>query len=469
MKKIKLFLNRRLPEKHIMIGGGKSIKSIHLSAKAQIFCIILFLLAVGFVGKMSLFYARFNQQMDHAKETTQLAEMQYRALLSEMTVYKEHLAKISADLDQNQTQIAAMLEGTTPLDVPPSASKGATVFGRLSGLKQGILSLAFHREAEDITASQERERIRLYSDQERIKNEIAYLDSNLSVKAKSKKQMEHLEKADMNIKKAILQRDLALSQTKTLFERVKDLELLVEEMQNAHFMTLDRVGKMADGGKENLDKKLAEVVTRLNRHEKEFSRIVSGIRKENEKKHGMGGPYIPVSEDLDGIGLKQKELNDKLRETHKKLDKWEDYSALYEMLPLGQPTYGYWVSCAYGPRLDPFNRGRSMHDGIDLATNSGTPVYATGPGVVTFAGSAGSYGLMVEVTHGMGIKSRFAHLKSFSVKKGEKVAAGQQIAKVGSTGRSTGPHLHYELRIGNKTTNPTYFMRVARDAKKGSE
>lgn len=466
MKKTKLFLSRSLPARHVVIGGGKSIKSVHISTKAQLMLIAVMGLMVAFMGNTVAFYFKYNRQLEKAYETASMAETQYRALLSEMTVYKDHIAKISADLDQNQNQIASLLEGTTPLS-NVKRTNSSTVLSRLSRIKQGVLSLAFHREAEDITASQEKERIRLFNDQERIKTEISYLDKNLTKKT-TPNIPAHLEKADMNVRKAILQRDLALSQTKMLFERVKDLELLVEEMQNAHFMTLERVAKMADGGNTAVTKKLSDIMPQLQRYEKEFGRLVAGIRQQNERKNGVGGPYVPVSEDLDSTGLKQAALNKKLKETHKKLDAWEEHIALYDVLPLGQPTYNYRVSCAYGPRLDPFNRGRSMHDGIDLATKSGTPVYATAPGVVTFAGSAGSYGLMIEVTHGQGIKSRFAHLKSYSVKKGDKVTPGQKIAEVGNTGRSTGPHLHYELRMGDKTVNPTNFMRVARNAKKSS-
>jgi murein DD-endopeptidase MepM/ murein hydrolase activator NlpD len=114
----------------------------------------------------------------------------------------------------------------------------------------------------------------------------------------------------------------------------------------------------------------------------------------------------------------------------------------------------------FGVRDDPFHRGAAMHPGIDLAGAYGTPVYATADGVVTRAGwNNGGYGNMVELDHGRGIATRYGHMSAVLVHEGDHVTRGEQIGRMGSTGRSTGNHLHYEVRIDGRPVNPIPFMK----------
>jgi murein DD-endopeptidase MepM/ murein hydrolase activator NlpD len=121
------------------------------------------------------------------------------------------------------------------------------------------------------------------------------------------------------------------------------------------------------------------------------------------------------------------------------------------------PTQGR-ISSRYGYRKSPFTGRREFHEGIDIAASTGTPVRATGTGVVTFAGWHSGYGQTVMIDHGYGFKTRYAHNSKLVVKKGMRVEKGDVIAYVGSTGRSTGPHLHYEVHLNGKTQNPANYL-----------
>ena len=122
------------------------------------------------------------------------------------------------------------------------------------------------------------------------------------------------------------------------------------------------------------------------------------------------------------------------------------------------PADSFWMTSSFGRRKDPFNGGRRMHMGIDLAGRVGLKVFATGDGVVIAAESSKKgYGKEVIISHGFGYLSRYAHLHKISVKRGQKVKRGQLIGNLGSTGRSTGPHLHYEVLHQDKPVNPMYF------------
>ncbi|MEM5492138.1 M23 family metallopeptidase [Hoeflea sp. AS16] len=134
-------------------------------------------------------------------------------------------------------------------------------------------------------------------------------------------------------------------------------------------------------------------------------------------------------------------------------------------LPIGIPAPGRDITSRFGNRRDPFLGRLAFHGGIDFRTPSGTPVYSTGAGVVVHAGRNGGYGKMVEIDHGNGITTRYAHLSAVEVRKGDHVNNGKRIGKSGSTGRSTGPHLHYEVRRNGDAVNPMRFLKAAKKLK----
>ena len=131
-----------------------------------------------------------------------------------------------------------------------------------------------------------------------------------------------------------------------------------------------------------------------------------------------------------------------------------------EALPFGRPAHNVRQTSGFGIRFDPFNRHPAVHAGMDFAGPFMTPIYATAPGTVSFVGVRSGYGNTVEIDHGGGFKTRYAHLASFSVRTGDRVAVGTRIAAMGSTGRSTGVHLHYEVWMNGRPQNPARFVKA---------
>ncbi|MDR3512872.1 MAG: peptidoglycan DD-metalloendopeptidase family protein [Caulobacteraceae bacterium] len=129
-------------------------------------------------------------------------------------------------------------------------------------------------------------------------------------------------------------------------------------------------------------------------------------------------------------------------------------------LPLARPTTDTSQASGFGVRIDPFTGRPAFHPGLDFAGPIMTPVYSTAPGVVSFTGVRNGYGNTVEIDHGHGLKTRFAHLAAISVSVGEHVGVHQRIGGIGSTGRSTGPHLHYEVWVDGRPQNPERFVRA---------
>lgn len=125
---------------------------------------------------------------------------------------------------------------------------------------------------------------------------------------------------------------------------------------------------------------------------------------------------------------------------------------------IGRPLATGWLSSPYGVRKDPFTNVPTMHKGIDYAADIGTPVQATGAGIVAFSGTRSGFGRMIEIDHGAGIRTRYAHLQTLDVQVGDLVTRGVKIGEVGQTGRSTGPHVHYEVLHRGKQVDPTEFV-----------
>ncbi len=144
-----------------------------------------------------------------------------------------------------------------------------------------------------------------------------------------------------------------------------------------------------------------------------------------------------------------------------KLGRWSELMALAQRLPLALPMGGEAeVSSTFGRRTDPFTKQPAFHAGTDFIGPNKAPVMATAPGVVVFAGRKGPYGRAVEIDHGLGVKTRYAHLSSISVQAGETVAYGRPLGTMGSTGRSTGQHLHYEVLLDDEQIDPAKFIEA---------
>jgi murein DD-endopeptidase MepM/ murein hydrolase activator NlpD len=163
---------------------------------------------------------------------------------------------------------------------------------------------------------------------------------------------------------------------------------------------------------------------------------------------GEGGPFIPVHGQPPSTTLTP--------------DKLAALRAMIKTLPVSAPLTSFDVSSPFGVRGDPENGHTGFHTGIDLTAPYDSPVYSTAPGTVTYAGWRDDYGKIVEIDHGNGIATRYAHLHAFTVSVGQRVGAHQQVGYLGSTGRATGPHVHYEVVVNGEPQDPEKFFGLAR-------
>ncbi|APL94937.1 M23 family metallopeptidase [Sphingobium indicum] len=303
---------------------------------------------------------------------------------------------------------------------------------------------------------------------------------------------------------ALAARDKAISSSASQVARYrKSVDQLAQELQErqdfmddlyrTHFgqdgtaPAGDVVGKVdggTKGGTSKLDTKIsvapeAAPLLRIDARQRRFAALLTGaVQKRADKaaaairsfglnpdslarsaaraqNRAMGGPFVP----WEG----QDVLPGEFEKLAKALSRMEFLEASLLAIPSGKPTATPMMSSSYGYRSDPFNGHAAFHAGLDFPGSMGQPILAAASGKVSFVGQRSGYGNVIEVTHGNGILTRYAHLSGFSARVGQQVARGDAIARMGSTGRSTGPHLHFEVRVNGNAINPRRFLEARKD------
>lgn len=178
------------------------------------------------------------------------------------------------------------------------------------------------------------------------------------------------------------------------------------------------------------------------------------LADDNEAK---GGPFMSLATSRDGS------LDPRFERLGLSLARMEALERGLAGIPQVRPARMDYISSGFGYRSDPFNGGAAFHAGLDFKGPLGAPIYAAAKGTVAFAGRKQGYGNCVEINHGNGLMTRYAHMSRFGVVIGQAVGAGDAIGAIGSTGRSTGPHLHFEVRIDGRAVNPRPFLEKGRD------
>ncbi len=222
--------------------------------------------------------------------------------------------------------------------------------------------------------------------------------------------------------------------------RFLKLQRALDQMKDKHETFLKGSAELASANVEQIEETLASV-----------GLSADEVLMRHRSAGGKGGPFIPArlgaEDDLSHV--------DVLNMSFQRLD---GLTSALRFLPLGAPLEDYWITSPFGTRNDPINNLTGVHEGIDLAAAYGSPVMATGDATVTFAGWKSRYGMTVDLDHGMGIRTRYAHLSGIKVAVGQKVTRGTPIGALGDTGRSTGPHLHYEVLASGRPRNPFHFV-----------
>ena len=254
-----------------------------------------------------------------------------------------------------------------------------------------------------------------------------------------------------NINEVSLQRDIAVSERNEMRKKLVELQTMVEDMRAAEIDVIDKVSQIAEREMNKIKNAVKEINAPLKKRGMYFN-----INANNKKQKGRAY-NIPNNNKF----LKEKKVGDKVSKLYKTVDDVAYYREVMSSVPIGRPAWNTKISSYYGSRRDPMKRRKSYHKGVDLSGRTGNKILSPAKGKVLHAGyNKGGYGNVIEIDHGNGFVTRYAHLKKSYVKRGQRLDIGQTIGELGSTGRSTGPHLHYEILYRGRDVDPLPFIRA---------
>lgn len=233
--------------------------------------------------------------------------------------------------------------------------------------------------------------------------------------------------------------------------------------QRAAYRALQRENKQLKKTNQRLSETVTQVQTRLSQFEQRTKtlaiaagvpNIFSGPVDGPREGIGSGGPSSQLTAEPETLVRRQEQLDHELAKVEKRLS---EQAVMLTHTPVLAPVIGV-ITDGFGPRLDPITNRPGFHPGLDMSAAIGTTVFAPADGIVTHADRESGYGKVVRINHGYGFMTLYGHLDRFLVKPGSKVTRGQAIAKVGMTGRTTGPHLHYEVLKDGEEQNPLHYI-----------
>jgi murein DD-endopeptidase MepM/ murein hydrolase activator NlpD len=255
-----------------------------------------------------------------------------------------------------------------------------------------------------------------------------------------------------------------IAELRSRLDRVMSQKMLdqqqVEQRVNALLQWQARISRSLDKAEQKQTATLSDLEERINLRTRRIQTILADLGVKGSRSTGpdaTGGPFVPVKPGQTDTSAFETQLN-RINASSAQIDR---VAQTILTVPLGRPVIGEAdMTSPFGMRKHPIFRRMAIHTGIDLRGDTGDPVRATATGKVTIASRQSGYGNMVEISHGNGLATRFGHLSEINVKVGQVVRIGEIIGSIGSTGLSTGPHLHYETRVNGQPVDPQKFLRA---------
>ena len=420
---------RLFPERQFYYRSRGVVRYLSLGKRTQVLLTILFLAVVGWTGFATV-YLVFKDQIIAAKNTRiNEMELAYEQLSDTLHATQLHFMKLTAELEAKHKQL---------VDLVSLKSHLVKELGEAT------------RELDSVS----RQRDQTLAIKRTLSQRVANLEDTLSVTVDNNDQLDtSLRRAVDQVTALTRQRDTARRTRDTVIAEVENLNGRLAGLKTSQQNLVERI-------QERTEISLGEMETMIE---------ITGLDVDNLLKitgkiqpQGVGGPLLTLATPhRDGPNLGDRFESSVFRlEQH--LGRWEGLQDVLRRLPLSTPVDNYYLSSGFGKRRDPFTKRWAMHAGLDFAGVFRTPVYATAAGRVTFTGRRGPYGRTIEIDHGMGIKSRYGHLHRIIVKRGQSIEFRQKIGLMGSTGRSTGSHVHYEILSDGKPQDPAKFLKAGK-------
>ena len=418
------WVRRRFPQRHLFFHSKGRISYIPVSRRVQITLVSVLALVGAWSAYTSVSLVLHEKVLASRDIDIANARLAYHSLLGEVVTYQRKFTSITLDLEENHALMLNLVE-------------------RNSVLQRNLKSVA-HR----LTTTDE-ERREVIAVREHLKGQLRQIEDRMGTLVNRNFALKgNLGTVEVDLQTALVERNRALFDGNRMRRHINDLETRLGELQEAELQSVQRLTDRTVAYIGSMEK-----VVRL--PGLTADRLLEG---DTGLPRGQGGPFIELEPDA----LPADRLKANLSTLDARLQYSQALESAMRKVPLSAPLDTFSITSPFGKRRDPINRKWAAHFGVDLGSRFKSPVYVTAPGVVTFAGWSGKYGKLVEVDHGAGIKTRYGHLHKILVKKGRQLKFRDKIGLLGSTGRSTGAHVHYEITFKGKPKNPMKFIKAGR-------
>ncbi len=425
------------PERQLYYRRGGRVRFVSLDKPAQAVLALVLVASFGWAIFASV-YLLFQDRIVESKDR-RIADLEsaYGQLSRELLDTRNRFVSLTGDLEAKHERLSDILLHKEALEK------------RLGALTDGL----------DTAIG---ERNRALAVKRTLEARVERLATNLdATSARNSSLSEALGKTHRSLSRVTEDRDRARRRHNSAEKRVGELERRLNELKSSQQALVDRLRNRTLAG-------IGEMTSVIELTGLDIGDLLSPT---DADEPGRGGPlagldsagsgheFADMEDEFAGM---EDEFGNSVLELESRLTLWEGLQRVLRTLPLTPPADHYRLASGFGKRRDPFTGRWTMHSGLDLSGPFKTLVRATAAGVVTYAGRKGPYGRLVEIDHGLGIGTRYAHLHRSLVKKGEEVEFRQQIGTMGTTGRSTGSHVHYEVLFRGQPRDPEKFLEAGR-------
>ena len=461
MKFIK-WLNKTFPQKEFMLRSTGGIKYFKLGTAMQIILISLLITTGCFVGLFT-YKMQFLQTVNY-KQNVALKDLRirYAKFTKAVVNLREELYTDTAKFTETDLNVELQVKKITKLlDL---LQQDLQLINKNNNIQKDHKLLEVKDRLESII-NEKKDREKMLTELDNIINSLQkniekiykqsndkfYIDTDFTSVFYNHEDINNYntQKSEVNKSKKVF-----VNLNKTIDESIKataelkmlDYNLALQKEREKYYFQLNE--EVKNSTLEILERKIIFLENIFSKTRAYDLTKLDNIKNENE----IGGP-LEIEDQENKVAFA----------IYDKAARFELLREVFLSVPLATPIEKYYITSSYGYRKDPYTKRRAFHKGIDLGAAWGTDILATASGEISFVGNYGSYGKSVFIDHGNGIQTRYAHLSKIFVKKGELVDLGNIIGKIGNTGRSTGKHLHYEIKVYDKARNPYPFLIIGKN------
>lgn len=402
------------------------VSHVTLSRPVQVLAGAIVLGTIGWVSHVSVVFLGFDAILDSKNR---------------------EIAKISNDNSVLSLRVAAMRNDITDVSGTLKRSHHHLVglLAQNDRLRSEIQSIRDNLQGSESKRAEQLQR------QSALAQRLARVEEALSqTEARNSNLTQDLDKTKSKLSATTLLQSESAAESQRLRKLLQETEERIALLRDSHQMALLKVTRRTVDDIKKIEGIIAKAGLNLKRL----------LPRTPPEVHGIGGPFIPALGQGSILDEGQTALD-------RHLAHWGDLQKLMRYLPLVAPLDHYRVGSPFGRRRDPLNKRWAMHKGADFSAPSRSDILATGDGKVVYRGWKGRYGRLVEIDHGYGIRTRYGHMRNIYVRRGQQVKLGQKIGQVGTSGRSTGPHVHYEIILNGVNVDPMRFIEAGKDVFKG--